>query len=310
VTRPIDLETAVAIGRDFVEKVAAGSQGKAVLTGEYPDAFVLDHLLAPYLGGEAPSEEVRDFTAAAGVYLGLWLLRFWSRLGLPVFWMDGALEACGPGVHVPREEGPPLAFALRVPGHVMALVASPPDPFPQYVGSWMTRRGGDPLLPRYLLGAVLLSHPYAEGDYPAVPPGEGPAGEAHRSLCLEELALSCARDLIPEDGLRRRILADLYGAVLWPPVGSFGNDYGTENLRLLAKAVAFAGPENREEVLQALGDMERGWMADGAFLGGLALRALTGREDIPEERLGFQVPEIRDLLAEGRRLFADAGLLA
>lgn len=309
-TRPIDLETAVAIGRDFVARVASGSGGKASLTGEYPDAFVLDHLLAPHLGQEDPPEEVRDFAAASGVYLGLWLLRFWSRLGLPVFWVGGALEVCGPGVHVPREDGPPYTFVLRVPGHVMAMVASPPDPFPQYVGSWMSRRGGDPLLPRYLLGAALLSHPYAEGDHPSAPPGEGPQGEAHRALCLEELALSCARDLVPEDGLRRRLLTDLYAAVLWPPVGSFGNDYGTENLRLLAKAAAFAGPENREELLFALEAMERGWMADGAFLGGLARRVLVGRDDLPEERLGFQAPEVRDLLAEGRRIFADAGLLS
>lgn len=309
-TRTIDLETAVSIGRDFVGHVAAATNGKATLTGEYPDAFVLDHLLSPCVGEEKPSEELRDFVAASGVYLGLWLLRFWSRLHLPVFWMDGPLEACGPGAHVPREDGPPFSFVLRVPGHVMAMAASPPDPFPQYVGSWMTRRGGDPLLPRYLLGAALLSHPYAEGDYPSLPPGEGPAGEAHRSLCLEELALSCALDLVPEDGLRRRILADLYGAVLWPSVGSFGNDYGTENLRQLAQAAAFAGPENRAELLEALGDMERGWMADGSFLGGLAFRILLGREDLPEERLGFQVPEVRDLLAEGRRIFADAGLLS
>ncbi|MGC8763555.1 MAG: hypothetical protein ACP5VN_07995, partial [Acidobacteriota bacterium] len=177
-------------------------------------------------------------------------------------------------------------------------------------GSWMTRRGGDPLLPRYLLGAALLSHPFAEGDYPAAPPGQGPAGEGHHSLCLEELALSCARDLVPEDGLRRRILADFYGAVLWPPVGSFGNDYGTENLRRLAQAAAFAGPENRGEVLAALADMEQGWMADGAFLAGLALRVLAGREGLPEERLGFQVPEVRDLLAEGRRIFTEAGLVS
>lgn len=128
-TRPIDLETAVAIGRDFVGKVAAGSKGKAVLTGEYPDAFVLDHLLAPYLGGEDPSEEVRDFTAAAGVYLGLWLLRFWSRLGLPVFWMDGALEACGPGVHVPREEGPPWPSPCGCPATSWPWWPLPPTPF-------------------------------------------------------------------------------------------------------------------------------------------------------------------------------------
>lgn len=307
-TRTIDLETAVAVGREFVEVVAAESRGKAVLTGEYPDAFVLDHLLAPHLGEENPSRELRDFVASSGVYLGLWLLRFWSRLGLSIFWKDGLLEECGPGVTLPRQDGPPFSFFLRTPAHVMAMVASLPDPFPQYVGSWMTRRGGDPLLPRYLLGAALLSHPFAEGDYPAAAPGEGPAGEGHRALCIEELALSCAKDLVPEDTLRCRILSDLYGAVLWPPVGAFGNDYGTENLRLLAKSVAFAGAENRPEVLLALSDMERGWMADGAFLAGLALRALTERDDLPEERLGFQVPEVRDLLAEGRRIFAEADL--
>ncbi|OYW05067.1 MAG: hypothetical protein B7X11_02250, partial [Acidobacteria bacterium 37-65-4] len=60
-----------------------------------------------------------------------------------------------------------------------------------------------------------------------------------------------------------------------------------------------------ESVLAALQAMERGWMAEGAYLSGLLLRAMLNREDPPEDRLGFTIPETRDVLAETSRLLKE-----
>lgn len=306
--RNLTLEAAASAGKDFVAHVSGMTGGEATLTGEFPDAFVLDHLLQPHYGTADPSHELKDFALSAGVYLSLWLGRFWSSAGLSPFWREGDLAECGMGTAVEPPEGEDLEFFLACPSHVMGFVQEPPNPFPQFAGSWMTRREGDPLLPRYLLGAALLSQPLAEGTYPRAAPGEGPLGAAHLRFSVDLLARSCARDLEPADGVGRRILEDLYEAVLWPPVGAFGNDYGTENLRLLADKFAAAGPDYREDVRGALEAMERGWMADGAYLAGLALRAMDGREDVPEERLGFHIPEVRDVLAEAVRILDRKGL--
>ena len=46
-------------------------------------------------------------------------------------------------------------------------------------------------------------------------------------------------------------------------------------------------------------------MAEGAYLSGLLLRAMLNREDPPEDRLGFTVPEARDVLAETSRLLKE-----
>ncbi|MEW5765041.1 MAG: hypothetical protein ACOYXN_08515 [Acidobacteriota bacterium] len=307
-SRILTLDSAAAAGRDFVSHVAGMTGGKATLTGEFPDVYVLDHLLQPHYGTENPSPELKDFALSAGVYLSLWLGRFWASAELAPYWRNGDLTECGMGAAVTAPGGESLEFFVACPSHVMGFVQDPPNPFPQFAGSWMTPREGDPLLPRYLLGAALLSQPLAEGTYPQAAPGEGPLGPAHLRFSLDLLARSCARDVEPTDGVARRILEDLYEAVLWPPVGAFGNDYGTENLRVLAGKIADAGPENLEAVRGALASMERGWTADGSYLAGLILRALDGREDLPEERLGFHVPEVRDVLNEASKILERRGL--
>ncbi len=306
--RSLSLESAAAVGREFVAHVAGMTGGKATLTGEFPDVYVLDHLLQPHYGTEDPSLELKDFALSAGVYLALWLGRFWASAELAPYWREGDLTECGMGTAVTPPGGEGLDFFVACPSHLMGFVLDPPDPFPQFAGSWMTRREGDPLLPRYLLGAALLSQPLAEGTYPQSAPGEGPLGAAHLRFSVDLLARSCARDVEPSDGVGRRILDDLYEAVLWPPVGAFGNDYGTENLRILAGKIAGAGPENLDAVRSALESMERGWTADGSYLAGLTLRALDGREDLPEEKLGFHVPEVRDVLAEASKILERRGL--
>lgn len=302
----LTFETAVKISLDFAGRVRAMTDGKVLLTGEFPDLYVLDHLLSPHYGTESPSDELKDFALASGVYIATMLARFWRAAGLESFWREAGIAECGIGLELPWEDGQKREFLLTCPSDVYGMVTELPNPFPQFVGSWMTYRNGDPLLPRYALGALLLSQPLADGDWPKRPPGEGAFLQGHMSRTIEILALSCARDLQPEDGLPRRILESFYECCLWPPVGALGNDYGVENVRGLAAKIAFSGIENRESAIEALEAMERGWVSDGAYLGGLASRALKDRDDLPAERMGFTVPEARDVLQETARIFKEA----
>lgn len=304
-SEPLTLEKAVAISRDLVPHVKGMTGGKAALTGEFPDVYVLDHLLAPYYGTESPAREVADFALASGVYIALMLARFWRGAGLEPFWQEGELTECAMGVEVPGADGSSAEVLMACPSDLHGFVVSLPNPFPCFVNAWSSLRPGDPILPKYVLGALLLSHPLSRAEAPPVPPGEGPMGPAFLQAMVESIAQSCARDLQPAADFERRLLEVLYEACLWPAVGSYGNDYGVENIRLLMQAVAHAGPENRESVLAALRAMERGWMAEGAYLSGLLLRAMMNREDPPEYRLGFTVPEARDVLAETSRLLKE-----
>jgi hypothetical protein len=300
----LTLEQAQAASREFVPHVSAMSGGKARLTGEYPDVYVLDHLLAPHYGTASPSRELADFALSAGVYLCFMLARLWRESGLESQWHEGDLTDCGIGVKLDAGAGV-RTFLLACPSDVYAFVEKPPNPFPRFAGSWVSLRPGDPLLPGYLLGGLCLSQPLARGDWEQAPPGGNGFLRGHLERVLDAVALSCARDLQPETGLPQRLLEVLYGAALWPPIGERGNDYGIENIRQFASQIAHAGSEYRPEVLSALESMERGWVSDGAYLAGLARRALLDREEAPEERMGFHIPEVRDVLEETRRIFAD-----
>ena len=310
-TRPLTLESAVNASRDLVRHVGGMTGGKASLTGEYPDVYVLDHLLAPHFGSEDVPAGLKDFALSAGVYAAVLMMRLWRDVGQVSSWREDDLTACGVEVDFQNAESEdPKAFVLTVPSDFMGLVLSPPNPFPLFEGAWVTTREGDPLLPKYVFGGLLLSHPLSKGDATRQAPGGTPFLRDHMDRMLSVLSLSCARDILPEEGFRQRLAEEFYACCLWPAVGDRGNDYGTENLRSLVAKVAYAGPENREEVTAALEAMEKGWMAEGSYVAGLALRALQGREDIPDERLGFHVPEVRDVLAEAARLFGEAGLLS
>jgi hypothetical protein len=302
----LTFENAVKIGMDFAGRVKAMTDGQVLLTGEFPDVYVLDHLLSSHYGTEAPSDELKDFALASGVYVAVLLARFWTASGLQSFWREQGIADCGIGLELTGEDQKGHEFFLTCPADVYGMVTQPPNPFPQFVGGWMTLRKGDPLLPRYVLGALLLSQPLAHGDWPKLPPGEGAFLQGHLSRMIEITALSCARDLYPEDGLPRRILESFYECCLWPPVGAFANDYGVENIRALAAKMAFSGMENRTSVMEALDAMEKGWVSDGAYIAGLASRALRCRDDVPAERMGFTVPEARDVLQETGRIFKDA----
>ena len=292
----LGVNEAVSLSKDFVAHVKAMTGGKAVLTGEYPDAYVLDHLLAPHFGEGEPTREVSDFALAAGVYLAMTAARFWKACGVESFWIDGDLAECGIGAALPRPGGGRAEFCLTAPSDLLAIVKEAPDPFPLSVEGSVPLRPGAPVLPKYLLGALLLSLPVAQGDWERAPAAPGSFEEAHRGRMLEEVALSCARDVEPAGGFPQRVLEVLYGCCLWPPYGSQGNEEGQENLKALAQEILRAGPEHVGDVASALEKMERGWMAEGAHLAALALRVRAKREDPPEERLGLTVPEAREAL--------------
>ncbi len=301
----LTLENAVHVAEDFASEVKTMTEGRAVLTGEFPDLYVLDHMLSPHYGTQEPSDELKDFALSAGVYTSMMLARFWNAAGLQSEWQEAGVAECGIGLHLTSESGTAHEYLLLCPSDVYGMLTELPNPFPQFVGSWMTYRKGDPLLPRYALGALLLSQPMAQGDWPKLPPGEGAFMQTHMAQVLELLAASCARDIEAEEGLRRRMMEAFYERCLWPAVGALANDYGVENVRALASAIAFAGKENRDAVLEVLDAMEKGWVADGAYLAGLAARTLRGRDDVPGERMGFTVPEVRDVLEETRRIFEE-----
>ena len=297
----LTLDQALAASREFAGHVREMSGSKAQLTGEYPDVYVLDHLLAPHYGTPSPSREQSDFALSAGVYVCFLLARFWRQAGLECQWHEGDLSECGIGVELSTDGGP-RTFLVACPSDLHGFLVEPPHPFPRFVGSWFTVRPGDPLLPGYVLGGLCLSQPLARGDWEQQPPGADGFMRSHLGRVLEAVALSCARDLEPEEGLSQRLLEVFYGACLWPPVGERGNDYGIENVRHLAGQIAHAGEEYREEALRALESMEQGWVSEGAYIAGLARRALLGRDDIPTEHLGLHVPEVRDVLAEAKRI--------
>ncbi len=304
-TAALTMENAVKVARDFAAEIRSMTDGKAVLTGEFPDLYVLDHLLSPHYCTEAPSDEVKDFALSTGVYTAMMLARFWNAAGLQSIWHEADVAECGIGLQLAGEDGTAHDYLLLCPSDVYGMLTELPNPFPQFVGSWMTYRKGDPLLPRYALGALLLSQPLAQGDWPKLPPGEGPFLQTHMAQIIELLAASCARDIEPEEGLRRKVMETFYERCLWPAVGALANDYGVENVRALASAIAFAGQANRDTVLEVLDAMEKGWVSDGAYLAGLSSRALRGRDDVPGERMGFTVPEARDVLEETRRIFEE-----
>ena len=294
----LGVNEAVSLGKDFVAHVKAMTGGKASLTGEYPDAYVLDHLLAPHYGDGEPAREVADFALGAGVYLALTVARFWNACGLESFWIEGDLSECGIGAVLPGQGGGRTEFLLTSPSDILAIVKEAPDPFPLSVEGSVPLRPGAPVLPKYLLGALMASLPVAQGDWERKPASPGSFEEGHRQRMLEEIALSCARDVEPAGGLPQRVLEALYGCCLWPPLGSQGNQEGQENLRALSQEIVRAGAEHRGDVVAALEKMERGWMTEGAHLAALALRVKAKREDPPEERLGLTVPEVREVLAQ------------
>jgi hypothetical protein len=294
----LGIDEAVSLSKDFVAHVKGMTEGKAVLTGEYPDVYVLDHLLAPHYGEGDPPKEVVDFSLAAGVYLALALAKFWRACGLESFWVDGDLSECGIGAVLPRPGGGRAEFLLTVPSDLLAIVKEVPDPFPLTVEGSVPLRPGSPVLPKYLLGGLLTALPVAQGDWDRRPPEPGSFEEAHRQRALDAVSLSCARDVEPAAGFPQRVVEVLYGCCLWPPLGSRGNEEGQQNLEALSQEIRRAGPEHRGEIAAALEKMERGWMAEGAYLAGVALRVRDGREDPPAERLGMSVPEARDALSE------------
>ncbi len=177
----LTFENAVKIGMDFAGRVKAMTDGQVLLTGEFPDVYVLDHLLSSHYGTEAPSDELKDFALASGVYVAVLLARFWKASGLQSFWREQGIADCGIGLELTGEDQKGHEFFLTCPADVYGMVTQPPNPFPQFVGSWMTLRKGDPLLPRYVLGALLLSQPLAHGDWPKLPPGEGAFLQGHLS---------------------------------------------------------------------------------------------------------------------------------
>lgn len=303
----LTLEQALAASREFIPHVGAMSGGKAQLTGEYPDVYVLDHLLALHYGTASPSRELADFALSAGVYLCFLLARLWQESGLESRWHEADLTECGIGVDL-RADGEDRTFLMACPADLHGFLVEPPNPFPRFAGSWLTLRPGDPLLAGYALGGLCLSQPLARGNWPQVPPGAEGFMQSHLQRVVETLALSCARDLEPERAPPQRLLEAFYGACLWPPIGERGNDYGVDNVRQLVRQIAHGGDEYREASLSALESMERGWVSEGAYLAGLVRRALLGRDDVPEERLGFHVPEVRDVLEESKRILGEAGL--
>jgi len=277
--------------------------GKGRLTGEFSDFYLLDHLLAPHYSSKEPSPELTDFALSTGVYTALLISRFWTDAGLQPKWHEAPLDQCGIGLSIPLTEGEESVLLLTCPADLYGFVSKLPNPFPVFEGSWQTLRPGDPILPRYVLGALFLSQPLFKADNPAPPPATTPFLEGHVRTMNRVIALSCARAIEPEEGLQQRLITELFALCIWPPIGTYGNDYGVENLRLIAKEADFAGKEHHEDLLEALSKIEKSWVSDAAYLAAVAFRAIKERDDLPKEHMGFNVHEVRDVLAEAVGIF-------
>ena len=300
--KTLSMDVALQVGKDFVQHVEGMTGGKAHLTGEFSDFYLLDHLLSPHYSSEEPSPELTDFALSTGVYTALQILRFWSDCGLQPRWYEDTIDKTGIGVSVALDGKEESTFLLTCPSDIYQFTSKLPDPFPVFEGSWQKLRKGDPVLPRYVLGSLFLSQPLFKTDKPSPAPAATPFLEGHVRTMNRLVALSCAKTLEPEKGMKQNLMTELYGLCLWPPIGTYGNDYGVENLRLIAKEVDFAGDEHREMLIECLTMMEKSWVSDGAYLAAVALRALKGRDDIPEERMGFSVPEVKDIISEAAHI--------
>jgi len=301
--KTLSMETALVAGRDFVKYVEGMTGGKGRLTGEFSDFYLLDYLLAPHYSSGKPSPELADFALSTGVYTALMIFRFWADTGLQPRWHEASLDQVGIGLSLSLDGEKESVLLLTPPSDVYGLVTELPNPFPVFEGSWQTLRPGDPVLPRYVLGALFLSQPLFKTDTPTPPPVTTPFLEGHVRTMNRVVALSCAQAIEPEEGLQQRLLTELFALCIWPPIGTYGNDYGVENLRLIAKEADFAGEEHHDDLLEALSKMEKSWVSDAAYLAAIAFRAMKGRDDLPEEHMGFNVHEVRDVLAEAVEIF-------
>jgi hypothetical protein len=301
----ITLEQAVEMSKTLVDHVKGMTSGKAFLTGEYADLYVLDHLLSPHYGTSEPDKDLADFALASGIYTAVLVARMWREAGLESIWREGELTECGIETRFPGVNGKEQSFFLAAPSDVYALVLGPPDPFPLFADGWVPLRKGDGVLPKYGLGGLCLNQPLARGDWDKTMPEPGSFRQGHQEAMLSLVALSCARDLVREAGLEQRVLEVFYECCLWPPLGAQGNDLGLENVKCLAGQVAHAGPENRKTVMETLDRMERAWVSEGAYLAGLVSRALSDRDDPPAEKVGLSVPECREALEEAKRIIKE-----
>lgn len=243
----------------------------------------VDALLAPYRGRPAGDEVV-----AAAHALGVTLARAWEAAGLrPRFVEDPETEEIAIEAEIDPGGG---ALRQRYLRDVCALVERPPEAVPVMPG-WSAPMGGGgaPLLPRYLLGAALAAHPWADG---AVAPALARRLRVH--VWLQD---SAARHLFPdlapaEEPVVRAVLHQFS----WPPVGAGGNPHGERNLAGLTDVVGGWGRDERGRLRRAISVLVRACDADLAYLAGAVARALG---------LGDDDPAVAAALA-GRRLAAAA----
>lgn len=237
-------------------------------------AWDLDALLAPLRGRPAGADAV-----GAAHYAGVVLARAWEAMRLrPRFVVDAttgeiALEASF--LPLGGVEG---TWRQRYVRDVCSLLEEPPEAVPILPG-WSAPGGAHgPLLPRWLLGAALAGHPWAEGERPA----SGSAADLPRFiegvLWIQE---SAVRHHVPDlSAHEESVVRSAVHALAWPPLGRRGNERGETNAAALADAVRDLGAEGFSRLRRVVAILAGSCDADLArAAGAVALAAGFGDDD-------------------------------